>query len=115
MVGDLHQLLVCWVSLAITVDRRFAEMEIERRTQILEYGKLAITLTALGAFLLFTGAPRVRASEAECQHRTEKAEHARHELSEAREYCWGQDHKWWDVEAHTWRTEHNWDDAHGRP
>jgi hypothetical protein len=108
-------------------------MEIERRTGILEYGKLFVTLTVLGGFLLFTGTPRVKASEAACQHRTEKAdhdlheaikhhgydskqaEHARHELSEAREYCWGQDHKWWDVEAHEWRAEHNWDDAHGRP
>ena len=108
-------------------------MEMERRTGILEYGKLFVTLSVLGGFLLFTGAPRVKASEAECRHRTEKAdhdlheavkhhgydskqaEHARHELSEAREYCWAQDHKWWDVEAHEWRAEHNWDDAHGRP
>ena len=108
-------------------------METERRNGILEYGKLFVTLTALAGILLFTGAPRVKASEAECQHRTEKAdqnlhraikkhgyespeaERARPELSEAREYCWGQDHKWWDVEAHEWRAEHNWDDAHGRP
>jgi hypothetical protein len=106
-------------------------MELERRTGILEYGKLAITLVALGGFLLFTGAPRVKAGEAECQHRTERAdhelheaikhhgwdskqaEHARHELSEAREYCWAQDHKWWDVEAHEWRSERHWDDDHG--
>ena len=106
-------------------------MELERRTAVVEYGKLAVTLLALGGFLLFTGAPRVKASEAECQRRTEhadhqlheavkhhgwdsrQAEHARHELSEAREYCWAQDHKWWDVEGHEWRSERHWDDDHG--
>jgi hypothetical protein len=108
-------------------------METERRNGIMEYGKLLVTLSALAGLLLFTGAPRVKASEAECQHRTEKAdhnlheaikhhsyeskevEHARHELQEAREYCWAQDHKWYDVDAHQWRTERNWDDTHGRP
>jgi len=108
-------------------------MQTERRLGVLEYAKLAVVLAALGGFLLFTGVPRVSASEAECQHRTEKAdrnlheaikhhgwdskqaEHARHELSEAREYCWNQDHKWWDVDAHEWRVEHNWDDNHGHP
>ena len=108
-------------------------MEAERRTGILEYAKLLATLSVLAGLMMFTGAPDVKAIEAECQHRTEKAdhdlheaikhhgydskqaEHARHELSAAREYCWGQDHKWWDVEAHQWRTEHNWDADHGRP
>ena len=108
-------------------------MQNERRLGILEYGKLLLTLVALASFLLFTGAPRVSADESECQHRTERAdrhlheaidhhgwdskqaEHARHELSEAREYCWGQHHKWWDVEAHQWREEHNWEDDHGHP
>jgi hypothetical protein len=106
-------------------------MQIERRMGIVEYGKLFVVLGALVALLLFTGAPRVTASESECQHRTDKAdhnlheaikhhgydskqaEHARHELSEARQYCWAQDHKWWDVEGHSWRVEHNWDDDHG--
>jgi hypothetical protein len=106
-------------------------MQIERRMGIVEYGKLFLVLGALVALLLFTGAPRVTASESECQHRTDKAdhnlheaikhhgydskqaEHARHELSEARQYCWAQDHKWWDVEGHSWRVEHNWDDDHG--
>ena len=108
-------------------------MEAERRNGVVEYGKLALTLAALGGFLLFTEAPSVKASEAECQHRAEKAdhnlheaikhhgygskqaEHARHELAEAREYCWAQDHKWWDADSHQWRAEHDWDDAHGRP
>jgi hypothetical protein len=108
-------------------------MQIERRLGVLELAKLFVTLAALAGFLLLTGAPNVRADEAECQHRTERAdhhvheavehhgwdskqaEHARHELSEAREYCWNQHHKWWDVEAHEWRVEHNWEDDHGHP
>jgi hypothetical protein len=106
-------------------------MQIERRMGVMEYGKLFGVLGALVAFLLFTGAPRVTASESECQHRTDKADHnlhdaikhhgydskqadhARHELAEARQYCWDHDHKWWDVEGHSWRVEHNWDDDHG--
>src|ERR1700693_5115597 len=99
-------------------------MQTDRRMGILEYTKLGVTLAALAGFLLFTGAPRVRANEAECQHRTERAdhnlheaikhhgydskqaEHARHELAEARGYCWNENHRWWDVEAHEWRVEH---------
>ena len=87
-------------------------MHSERRLGVLEYGKLSVTLAALAGFLLFTGAPRVRADESECEHRTEKAdhhlheaiehhgwdssqaEHARHELHEAREYCWNHSHRW---------------------
>jgi hypothetical protein len=108
-------------------------MQMERRLGILEFGKLFVTFAALVGFLLFTGAPRVKANEEACQHRTEKAdhdlheaikhhgydskqaEHARHELSEAREYCWKESHKWWDQDAHQWRSEHNWDDDHGHP
>jgi hypothetical protein len=106
-------------------------MHKERRLGLLEYGKLFMTLAALVGFLLFTGAPRVRADESECQHRTEKAdhrlheavehhgwdskqaEHARHELKETRQYCWEQHHKWWDSEGREWRSDHTWDDDHG--
>ena len=108
-------------------------MQTDRRLGILEYGKLLVTMGALAGVLVLTGAPRVSASESACQHRTEKAdhdlheaikhhgydskqaEHARHELSDAREHCWGESHKWWDVEAHQWRMERNWEDTHGRP
>jgi hypothetical protein len=100
---------------------------------MLDYGKLLVTVAALVGFLLFTGAPRVRANESECEHRTARAdhhlheaiehhgwnssqaEHARHELHEAREYCWNHSHRWWDVETHGWRTDRDWDDDHGRP
>ncbi len=44
-----------------------------------------------------------------------QAEHARHELHEAREYCWNHSHRWWDVETHGWRTDHDCDDDHGHP
>jgi hypothetical protein len=100
---------------------------------MLDYGKLLVTVAALVGFLLFTGAPRVRANESECEHRTARAdhhlheaiehhgwnssqaEHARHELHEAREYCWNHSHRWWDVETHGWRTDRDWDDDHGHP
>jgi hypothetical protein len=108
-------------------------MNIERRLGILEYGKLILTLAALAAFMLFTSAPRVSAGESECERRTERAdhrlheaiehhgwdsreaEHARHELSEARSYCWNHSHKWWDADARQWRESHDWDDDHGHP
>jgi hypothetical protein len=106
-------------------------MHSERRSVMLD-GKLLVTIAALAGFLLFTGAPRVRANE-ECEHRTARAdhhlheaiehhgwnsrqaEHARHELHEAREYCWNHSHRWWDVETHGWRTDRDWDDDHGHP
>jgi hypothetical protein len=50
-------------------------MHSERRLVMLGYGKLSVTLAALAGFLLFTGAPRVRAGESECEHRTERADH----------------------------------------
>jgi hypothetical protein len=108
-------------------------MHSERRSTMLDYGKLLVTVAALVGFLLFTGAPRVRANESECEHRTARAdhhlheaiehhgwnssqaEHARHELHEAREYCWNHSHRWWDVETHGWRTDRDWDDDHGHP
>jgi hypothetical protein len=108
-------------------------MHTERRLGILEFGKLFVTLAALAGFFVMSGAPRVQANEEGCEHRTEKAdhdlheavkhhgydsrqaEHARHELTAAREYCWNENHKWWDADGHQWRTEHNWDEEHGRP
>jgi hypothetical protein len=39
-----------------------------------------------------------------------QAEHWRHELREAREYCWEHAHRWWDQDDHRWRTERDWDD-----
>ena len=57
-------------------------MHSERRLVMLGYGKLSVTLAALAGFLLFTGAPLVRANESECEHRTERADHRLHEAIE---------------------------------
>ena len=80
---------------------------------------------ALGVSLAGT-VPRARADD--CQERIERAdhrlhdavrhhgweskqaEHARHELREARQYCWEHGHRWWDVEENRWHTDHDWDD-----
>jgi hypothetical protein len=108
-------------------------MQREYRVGLIEVGKLLLTGAALTAFLLFTSAPRLKADEAECQHRVEKAdhrlheavehhgwdskqaEHARHELREAREYCYTTYHRWWDEDEHRWHSDRDWDDEHGRP
>ena len=39
-----------------------------------------------------------------------QAEHARHELAEARRYCWEHGHRWWDVEGSRWHRDRDWDD-----
>lgn len=108
-------------------------MEPERRIAVLEYGKLLLTGLALAGVLMFTSAPRVSADESECQHRVSKAdhklheavahhgwdskqaEHARHELREAREHCWSSYHRWWDDDDHKWHSDRDWDDEHGHP
>lgn len=42
--------------------------------------------------------------------RSEQAEHWRHELAEARSYCWDHGHRWWDADAGRWRDNRDWDD-----
>ena len=94
-----------------------------KKTKLL--GRL-LSLSTLAVGLLFL-APRAAADDA-CQRRTEHAEHklheaiehhgyeskqaerGRHELREAREYCWEHAHRWWDVEGNRWHTERDWDD-----
>jgi len=108
-------------------------MKIEHRTGIIEFGKLLVTGAALTGVLFFTTPSHVRADESECQHRiaradhrlheavehhgwdSKQAEHARHELREARENCYTTNHRWWDEDEHRWRTDREWDDQHGRP
>lgn len=91
--------------------------------------RTVVTTAALGGFLLLAGTPRASADEGDyCQHRIAKADHrlheavehhgwnskqadhARHDLHEAREECWNRFHKWWDEDGHRWHTEHDWDD-----
>ncbi|PYT78749.1 MAG: hypothetical protein DMG40_18880 [Acidobacteria bacterium] len=39
-----------------------------------------------------------------------QADHARHELREARERCWKEHHRWWDEDGHRWHNDRDWDD-----
>jgi hypothetical protein len=90
------------------------------------FGKTALAAAALAGFLMFTGVPRLRAED--CQRRIARADHRlheaiehhgrqsrqaerrRHELHEAREYCWSAGHRWWDEHERRWHTDRDWDD-----
>ena len=92
------------------------------------FGKMALAAVALAGFLMFTGAPLLRADNDDCQRRVARADHRlheaiehhgyrsqqaerrRHELREARERCWNTRHRWWDEHERHWRTERDWDD-----
>jgi hypothetical protein len=83
-------------------------------------------LALAGAFML-AGAGPVRADD-DCQKRIAKAdhrlheaiehhgyqspeaEHWRHELAEARSYCWEHNHRWWDEDQRRWHTDRDWDE-----
>ena len=83
-------------------------------------------LALAGAFMLANAGP-VRAND-DCQTRiahadhklheaiehhgyqSEQAEHWRHELGEARAYCWEHNHRWWDEDAHRWHEQRDWDE-----
>ena len=108
-------------------------MQTEHRLRKNGFGQLLLTGMSLAGFLFLVDPPRVLANEAECQHRVSKAdhrlheaiehhgwnspqaEHARHELREAREYCWSTHYRWWDEDDRRWHTDHDWDDEHGHP
>jgi len=98
-----------------------------RHRNIQEHWKSLMATAALASgFMLFGGAPGAKADD--CQERlmhadhrlheaiehhgyeSKQAERGRHELREAREYCWQHSHRWWDVEGNRWRTERDWDD-----
>lgn len=79
-----------------------------------------------GAFFLAAAGP-VRADD-DCQRRTAHADHKlheaiehhgwqspeaqhwRHELAEARSYCYEHAHRWWDEDGHRWRSDRDWDE-----
>ncbi len=83
---------------------------------------------ALLGLMTLSGAPVANADRDDCQHRiikadhklheaverhgwnSKQAEHWRHELHEAREYCWTHSHRWWDEDERRWHTERDWDD-----
>jgi hypothetical protein len=91
------------------------------------FGKTALAAAALAGFLMFAGAPLLRADN-DCQRRVARADHRlhdaiahhgyrsrqaearRHELREAREHCWSTGHRWWDEHERRWHTERDWDD-----
>jgi hypothetical protein len=93
---------------------------------IFSFGKMVLTAAALMAFMLLGGAPRAFADD--CQKRISKAdrnlhraaerhgwespeaEHWRHELREARAWCWEHRHRWWDEDGRRWREDRDWDD-----
>ena len=103
-------------------------MQTKLQSGIFGAGKITLAGAALAGLLLFTSAPRVRAGEDDCQKRISRADHrlhdaiehhgreskqpdkARHELSEARQYCWSRNHRWWDEDGHRWHSERDWDD-----
>jgi hypothetical protein len=90
-------------------------------------GSAALAAAALGGFMLLTVTSRVRADDG-CQrriahadhklheaiehhgYRSEQARHWRHELHEAREYCWKVRHRWWDEDNRRWHSDRDWDE-----
>jgi hypothetical protein len=91
--------------------------------------KTMLAAAALVGMLAFAGAPRASAEDYDrCQRRIAKADHklheaiehhgwysrqadhARHELHEARERCWNERHRWWDEDGHRWHSDRDWDD-----
>jgi hypothetical protein len=92
------------------------------------FGKTALLTGALTVFAAFSP-PASRADHnANCQmriakadhrlheaiehhgYRSEQAEHARHDLAEAREHCYTSYHEWWDEDSRTWHTDRDWKD-----
>jgi hypothetical protein len=93
------------------------------------FGKAMLAAAMFVGMLAFAGVPRASAEDYEhCQRRIAKADHklheavehhgwnskqadrARHQLHEARERCWNENHRWWDEDGHRWHTDRDWDD-----
>jgi hypothetical protein len=88
--------------------------------------RMPMMLFAFAAAFFFASTTAVRADD--CQKRIVKAdhklheavehhgwqssqaEHWRHELREARAYCWEHSHRWWDEDEHRWHSDRDWDD-----
>jgi hypothetical protein len=103
-------------------------MGTELQSKVVGLGKTVLAGAALAGFLLFAGAPRLRADDDVCQRRiaradhrlheaiehhgreSRQADHARAQLHEAREQCWNRNKRWWDEDGHRWRSERDWDD-----
>src|SRR5262245_49121402 len=81
----------------------------------------------LAAGMLLAAAPRTYASD-DCQRKlahaiheldraiekhgyySRQADHRRHELHEAREWCWEHRHRWWSEHERRWHDHRDWDD-----
>ena len=101
-------------------------MQKKIQSRIFGAAKLTLAGGTLAGFLLFTGAPGLRADD--CQRRISKADHKLHEavehhgahsrqadhardqIREGREHCWTSSHRWWDEDGHRWRSDRDWDD-----
>jgi len=101
-------------------------MKILPNGSIKRFGKTAVAAFVFGTLLLVAGTPRALADD--CQKRINRADHrlheaaehhgwnspeadrARHELHDAREWCWEHGHRWWDADEHRWHTERDWND-----
>jgi len=89
--------------------------------------KAAMAVSFLSATLILAPVPRAKADEG-CQRRlvhadhklheaierhgyeSRQADHWRHELREARQWCWEHGHRWWNEDERRWHTDHDWDD-----
>jgi hypothetical protein len=99
----------------------------ENRADNSLFGKVVLAAAALTGYLVFLGAPQLRADD-DCQRRvasvdrklheaierhgrdSKQADHWRAELRATRESCWNANHRWWDEHAHRWHTDRDWDD-----
>ena len=89
--------------------------------------KVAVCGSLLAGCLALTPVPRAEAADG-CQKRlihadhelhraiekhgyeSSQAEHWRHELREARTWCWEHGHRWWNEDEHRWHSDRDWDD-----
>jgi DNA-binding IclR family transcriptional regulator len=101
-------------------------MNMRHRINLGNWKSIACTAALATGLVLFAGAPGARADECRerlvrADHRlheaiehhgweSRQAEHWRHELHEAREYCWAHAHRWWDEDGHRWHSDRDWDD-----
>jgi hypothetical protein len=102
-------------------------MQTKFQSRIFGAAKVTLAGAALSGFLLFTGAPSLRADD-DCQKRISRADHrlheaiehhgresrqaddARRQLHEAREDCYTRNRRWWDEDGHRWHSDRDWDD-----
>lgn len=94
-----------------------------------KFKALPLGAAVLAGLFLFAFVPGARAESREaCQRRVAHADHElheaiehhgynsreaqrrRHELHEARERCWRENHGWWSEHERRWHSDRDWDD-----